>query len=158
MVSCFICKKKNEKSFTPMANFLKGSLDSLPSPSLSDSVQIQIMDRKVCHRCKGKTLLGYFKLLFSKVCWQRPAMFCFISWCQLRIATWICHSLCNLFKYIFLFSLILDELINTHVDPVLIRRTLSYSITIPANYKILGNWWMKIVVWNILMITIIFLF
>ena len=32
---------------------LKGSLDSIPSPS----VKIQIMDGKVCFRCKGKTLL-----------------------------------------------------------------------------------------------------
>ena len=35
---------------------LKGSLDSIPSPS--PSVKIQIMGRKVCLRCKGKTLLG----------------------------------------------------------------------------------------------------
>ena len=34
---------------------LKGSLDSIPSPS----VKIQIMGRKVCLRCKGKTLLGF---------------------------------------------------------------------------------------------------
>ena len=37
-------------------NFLKGSLDSIPSPS--PSVKIQIMGGKVCLRCKGKTLLG----------------------------------------------------------------------------------------------------
>ena len=35
---------------------LKGSLDSIPSPS--PSVKIQIMGGKVCLRCKGKTLLG----------------------------------------------------------------------------------------------------
>ena len=35
---------------------LKGSLDSISS--LSPSVKIQIMGRKVCWRCKGKTLLG----------------------------------------------------------------------------------------------------
>ena len=35
---------------------LKGSLDSIPSPS--PSVKIQIMGWKVCFRCKGKTLLG----------------------------------------------------------------------------------------------------
>ena len=34
---------------------LKDSLDSIPSPS--SSVKIQTMDRKVCLRCKGKTLL-----------------------------------------------------------------------------------------------------
>ena len=33
---------------------LKGSLDSIPSPS--PSVKIQIMGGKVCLRCKGKTL------------------------------------------------------------------------------------------------------
>ena len=44
---------------------LKGSLDLIPSPS----VKIQIMGRKVCLRCKGKTLLDIFVLLlFSKVC------------------------------------------------------------------------------------------
>jgi hypothetical protein len=35
---------------------LKGSLDSIPSPS--PSVKIQIMGGKVCLRCIGKTLLG----------------------------------------------------------------------------------------------------
>ena len=34
---------------------LKGSLDSIPSPTLS--VKIQIMGGKVCWRCKGKTSL-----------------------------------------------------------------------------------------------------
>jgi hypothetical protein len=38
---------------------LKGSLDSIPSPSTS--VKIQIMGGKVCLRCKGKTLLGLVK-------------------------------------------------------------------------------------------------
>ena len=42
---------------------LKGSLDSMPSPS----VQIQIMGGKVCLRCKSKTLLGIInKLLKTK--------------------------------------------------------------------------------------------
>ena len=31
-------------------------------------------------------------------------------------------------KFIFILSLILDELINTHVDPVLIRRTVRQSV------------------------------
>ena len=35
---------------------LKGSLDSIPSPS--PSAKIQIMGGKVCFRCKGKTLLA----------------------------------------------------------------------------------------------------
>ena len=37
-----------------LEKFLKGSLDLIPSPSLS--VKIQIMGGKVCFRCKGKTL------------------------------------------------------------------------------------------------------
>ena len=37
-------------------SILKGSLDSIPSPS--PSVKIQIRGGKVCLRCKGKTLLG----------------------------------------------------------------------------------------------------
>ena len=44
---------------------LKSSMDSIPSPSLS--VKIQIMSRKVCLRCKGKTLLSIVhKLLKTK--------------------------------------------------------------------------------------------
>ena len=41
---------------------LKGSLDSIPSPS--PSVKIQIMSRKVCLRFIGKTLLGVVNKLF----------------------------------------------------------------------------------------------
>ena len=45
---------------------LKGSLDSIQSPS--PSVKIQIMRRKVCLRCEGKTLLGIVdKLLFKSL-------------------------------------------------------------------------------------------
>ena len=44
---------------------LKGSLDSIPSPS----VKIQIMDRKVCLSCKGKTLLGVVNKLFAFNLW-----------------------------------------------------------------------------------------
>ena len=44
-------------------NILKGSLFSIPSPS----VKIQIMARKVCLSCKAKTLLGVVnKLLKAK--------------------------------------------------------------------------------------------
>ena len=39
-----------------LEKILKGSLDSIPSPS--PSVKIQIMGGKVCLSCKGKTLLG----------------------------------------------------------------------------------------------------
>ena len=65
MVACLKVEKK----------ILKGRLDSISSPS--PSVKIQIMGGKVCLRGKGKTLLGIVnKLLYSKVCWQHPAMFC----------------------------------------------------------------------------------
>jgi hypothetical protein len=44
-------------------NILKGSLDSIPSPS--PSVKIQIMCGKVCLRFKGKTLLGIVNTLLK---------------------------------------------------------------------------------------------
>ena len=44
-------------------NFLKGSLDLIPSPS--PSVKIQIMGGKVCLRCKDKTLLGIVNKLLK---------------------------------------------------------------------------------------------
>ena len=42
--------------------FLKGSLDSIPAPS----VKIQVMGGKVCLGCKGKTLPGVFNKLLKK--------------------------------------------------------------------------------------------
>ena len=44
-------------------NILKGSLDSIPSPS--SSVKIQIMGGKVCLRFKVKTLLGIVNKLLK---------------------------------------------------------------------------------------------
>ena len=45
------------KKGSKVEKILKGSLDSiLPSSPL---VEIQIMDGKICLRCKGKTLLGF---------------------------------------------------------------------------------------------------
>ena len=56
----FLLRNKVEK-------ILKGSLDSIPSPSTS--VKIQIMGGKVCLRCKGKTLLDVVnKRLKTKIC------------------------------------------------------------------------------------------
>jgi hypothetical protein len=43
---------------------LKGSLDSIPSPS--PSVKIQIIGVKFCSKCKGKTLLGIVNKLFKR--------------------------------------------------------------------------------------------
>ena len=55
------------KNCYKVEKILKGSLDSIPSPS--PSMKIQIMGGKVCLRCKGKTLLGIVnKLLKAKVC------------------------------------------------------------------------------------------
>ena len=51
---------------------LKGSLNSIPSPS--SSVKIQIMAGKVCLRCKGKILLGVVnKLLKTKSLLTSPS-------------------------------------------------------------------------------------
>ena len=52
-------------SWSKVDKILKGSLDFIPLPS--PSVKIQIMDEKVCLRCKGKTMLSVFnKLLKTK--------------------------------------------------------------------------------------------
>ena len=51
---------------------LKGSLDSIPSPS--PSANIQIMGRKIFLRCKGKTLLVIVnKLLKTKSLLTSPS-------------------------------------------------------------------------------------
>ena len=51
---------------------LKGSLDSIPSPS--PSVKIQIKSWKVCMKCKDKTLLGVVnKLLKTKKMFTSPS-------------------------------------------------------------------------------------
>ena len=58
--------------FVKVENILKGSLDAIPSPSTS--VTIQIMGGKVCLRCKGKTLLGIInKLLKTKSLLTSPS-------------------------------------------------------------------------------------
>ena len=43
----------NYDDYGKVENILKGSLDLIPTPS--PLVKIQVMDRKVCLRCKGKT-------------------------------------------------------------------------------------------------------
>ena len=60
------------KFFLKVEKILKGSLDSIPSPS--PLVKIQIMGGKVCLRCKGKTLLGVVnKLLNTKSLLTMPS-------------------------------------------------------------------------------------
>ena len=49
-----------------LGNILKGSLDSIPSPS--PYMKIQIMGGKVYLQCKGKTLLGDVNKLFVFKC------------------------------------------------------------------------------------------
>ena len=62
------------KSFK-IEKILKGTLDLIPSPSLS--VKIQIMGRKVWNVVKAKHCWVLpTNFLFSKVCWQYPVMFC----------------------------------------------------------------------------------
>ena len=58
--------KKNEKNdLFKVQNISKCYLDSILSPT--PSVKIQIMGRRVCLRCRGKTLLGVVnKLLKTK--------------------------------------------------------------------------------------------
>jgi hypothetical protein len=64
-----LSRKKSGK----VEKILKGSLDSIPSPS----VKIQIMGGKVWLRCKGKTLLGDVnKPLNTKSLLTHPAMVC----------------------------------------------------------------------------------
>ena len=52
-----------QTDLSKVEKILKGSLDSIPSPS--PLVKIQIMGRKVCLRGKGKTLLGIVNKLFE---------------------------------------------------------------------------------------------
>ena len=54
--------KAENDFFFKVKKSLKGSLDSISSPS--PSVKIQNMGGKVCLRCKGKTLLGIVNKLF----------------------------------------------------------------------------------------------
>ena len=52
----------SEKILHKVKKILKGSQDSIPSPS----EEIQIMGGKVCLRCKGKALLGVVNKLLKK--------------------------------------------------------------------------------------------
>ena len=65
-MKCYPLKKKSPPhvKLVPdkVKKILKGSLDSISSPS--PSVKIQIMGGKVCLRCKGNKLLGIVNKLF----------------------------------------------------------------------------------------------
>jgi len=66
----YICQEKNFTFAIKVEKILKGSLDSIPSPS----VKIQIMGGKVGLRCKDKTLLGIVnKLLKTKSLLTSPS-------------------------------------------------------------------------------------
>ena len=73
MVQCYAkTERENKNDVSKVEKILKGSLDSIPSPS--PSVKIQIMARKVCLRCKGKTLLSVVnKLLKTKSLLTSPS-------------------------------------------------------------------------------------
>ena len=67
---CVIETKASNRFKSKVEKTLKGILVSIPSPS----VKIQIMDGKVCLKCKGKTLLGVFnKLLKTKSLLTSPS-------------------------------------------------------------------------------------
>ena len=55
---------KTRKAIFKVEKILKGSLNSIPSPS--PLVKIQIMGGKGCLRCKGKTLLGDVNRLLKR--------------------------------------------------------------------------------------------
>ena len=60
------------ETWCKVEKILKGSLNSIPSPS--PSVKIQIKGGNVCLRCKGKTLLGVVnKLLKTKSLLTTPS-------------------------------------------------------------------------------------
>jgi hypothetical protein len=59
-----------QSNLSKVEKILKGSLDSIPSPS----VKSQIMGKKVCLSCKGETLLGDVnKLLKTKSLLTSPS-------------------------------------------------------------------------------------
>ena len=60
-LSCTSCYNKNK-----VEKILKGSLDLIPLPS--PSMKIQIMDGKVCLRCKGKTTFENKKFEITQQC------------------------------------------------------------------------------------------
>ena len=62
---------------------LKGSLDSIPSPS--PSVKIQIIDGKVCLRFKCKTLLGRYQKTFENTKFVDIIQQCFALLLQVSI-------------------------------------------------------------------------
>ena len=76
-------RSSEKKAVVKVENILKGSLDSIPSPS--PSVKIQIMGGKICLTCKGKTLLGIVnKLLKTKRFLTVITQHCFASLTQVN--------------------------------------------------------------------------
>ena len=65
-MSLFLQKVRTKSGwkYFKVEQILKGSLNSISSPSFS--VKTQIMGKNVCLRCKGKTLLGTVNKLFAK--------------------------------------------------------------------------------------------
>ena len=70
-----MCLKKPNYQVFKVEKILKGSLDSIPSPS--PSVKIQIWAGKFAWDVKAKHGLALLtKFWKQKVCWQHPTMFC----------------------------------------------------------------------------------
>ena len=66
-ISCKVIDMQSLLLQCKVEKILKGSLDSISSPS--PSVNIQIMGGTVCLRCKGKTLLGVVNKLLKTISW-----------------------------------------------------------------------------------------
>ena len=67
-----ILEPQSPALYSKVEKILKGSLDSIPSPS--PSMKIQIMGGKFCLRCESKTLLGVAnKLLKTKSLLTSPS-------------------------------------------------------------------------------------
>ena len=97
-------------------NILKGSLDSIPSPS--PSMKIQITGGKVCLRCKGKTLLGNVnKPSVSKSLLTMPS------------------TSSNLFRPWFEFSL---KVMGSNPD-YLLKSFLLYNVPVQVLWKIISK-------------------
>ena len=103
------------RTLIQVEKILKGSLDSILSPS--PSMKTQIMGRKICLRCKGETLLGVVnKLLKTKSLLTTPSNvlpLCLkqtfppielMEWCHVRVFKFITTIIALLFVCLLNFS------------------------------------------------------
>ena len=78
LADTFLPYTQHSGHFGKVEIFLKGSLDSIPSPS--PSVKIQITGGKVFLRCKGKTLLRVVNKLLKTKKFADITQQCFAFW------------------------------------------------------------------------------